>query len=82
MCSVLNFMIAYFVINKRHDAVLYCICVELLLFNASLGSIFWIYLSEIANSDSVMGLCQFITMSLLTLESSVATQILNGKIGV
>lgn len=81
-CAILNFATAYFVINKQHDKVLYCICLELFLFNASLGSIFWIYLSEIANSDSVMGLCQFIMMTMLTFESSLATKILNGKIGV
>jgi hypothetical protein len=82
ICCILNFAIVYFVLNKRHDAVLYTLCLEIFLFNASLGSIFWIYLSEIANSDTVMGLCQFIGMTLLTFESSVATQVLNGKIGV
>ena len=81
-CAALNFIIAYFAMHKQHDMVLYGICLEFFLFNASLGSVFWIYLSEIAQSDSVMGLCQFLCMTMLTFESSISLKIINGSIGV
>jgi hypothetical protein len=81
MC-VLMFMTGNYVENKHHDHALGCILVFILVFQMSQGSALFIYIAEVSNGDSVMGMCLFCLMFGLTLQSFSTTFLLNSKIGV
>jgi len=48
----------------------------------SIGSMFFIYVSEVVSSDSVMGLCIFTIQFCMTLQSMTTVWLLNSKLGV
>jgi hypothetical protein len=64
---VLLFMTGNYVENKHHDHALACILVYIIVFQCTTGSAIFIYIAEICDSDSVMGLCLFVLMFGLTL---------------
>lgn len=81
MC-VLMLLAGHFVESKMHDSALLCILFLLAIFQATQGSALFVYITEICDSDSVMGLCLFILMFGLTFQSMFTTCLLNSKLGV
>ena len=80
--GLLMFATGYFVQTKQHDPALICILLFIMIFQATQGSALFVYIAEICDSDSVMGLCLFILMFGLTLQSMFTTCLLNSKLGV
>lgn len=62
--------------------VLASIVIFIVVFQCTQGSGFWIYVSEIISSDSVMGVCLFIQMLCMTLQSMTTQLILSSGMGV
>lgn len=62
LMSFLLFMVAYFIDIKYSDGVLMSLCVFIIVYQASQGTAFWIYVPEVVSSDSVMGICLFTQM--------------------
>ena len=60
--AILLFLVAHFIDTKRADLVLINLCSFIIVYQATQGSAFWIYVAEIVSSDSVMGICLFCQM--------------------
>jgi hypothetical protein len=60
--AVLLFAVAYYIDVKRSELVLINLCAFIIVYQATQGSAFWIYVAEIVSSDSVMGICLFCQM--------------------
>jgi len=82
LMGILMFLTGYFVQIKQHDPALICILLFILIFQCTQGSALFVYIAEVCDSDSVMGLCLFILMFGLTLQSMFTTCLLNSKLGV
>lgn len=80
--SILLFMVAYFIDIKYSDGVLMSLCVFIIVYQASQGTAFWIYVPEVVSSDSVMGICLFTQMLQMNCQSVSTLYVLNSKIGV
>ena len=67
---------AIFIRIKNGNLSLLCICFLVISYQASTGSAFWIYTTEIGQ-DAAMGLCLFTLTSILLLQSLFATPFVN-----
>jgi len=65
--GILMFLTSFYVRNLNHDNALICILLFIALFQCTQGSAIFVYIAEVCESDSVMGICLFITMFGLTL---------------
>ena len=59
LMGTLLLMAGYYITTLKHDLSLLCICTYIIIFQMTTGSLFFIYVSEVAASDSVLGLCIF-----------------------
>lgn len=82
LMGILMFLTSFYVHHLNHDSALMCILLFIALFQCTQGSALFVYIAEVCESDSVMGICLFITMFGLTFQSLFATVLLNSKIGV
>ena len=80
--GVLMFLTGYCVQTKQHDPALSCILMFILIFQCTQGSALFVYIAEVSDSDSVMGMCLFVLMFGLTVQSMFTTCLLNSKLGV
>jgi hypothetical protein len=62
--------------------VIFILCIFLTLYQATQGTAFWIYVSEICNSDAVMGICLFTLMFMLTVQAMTATFVMKTNLGI
>ena len=81
MCALL-FLMANYVEQKLHDHTLVCILIFILVFQMTQGSALFVYIAEVSDSDSIPGLCLFILMFGMTLQSFFTTSLLNSKLGL
>ena len=80
--AMLLFASAYFVYMKNVDFVLFTLCAFIIVFQATQGTVIFIYISEIVCSEAAMGLALFTLMICLTAQSMFGPLIFNSKLGV
>lgn len=80
--GALLLMSGYYTTFLKHDLVLLCVCTFIIIFQMTTGSLFFIYVSEVASSDAVMGLCIFAQQFSTTVQSMTTVMLLNSKLGV
>lgn len=59
LMGVLLILSGFYIDTMKHDLLLLCICVYVIVFQLTTGSAFFIYVSEVVASDAVMGMCIF-----------------------
>ena len=62
LMGVLLFLMAYMTIKREEDMVLIFMCLFIITFQSSSGSLMYIYIAEICRSDSVLGACMLTCM--------------------
>ena len=62
--------------------VLSTICAFIVVFQATQGTVVFIYVSEIVTSEAAMGLALFSLMICLTIQSMITPLIMSSKIGI
>jgi len=59
LMAMMYFIGGYFIKVKQADMTLVCIVLFIIIFQTTQGSGFWVYVSEIIKSDSVIGVSLF-----------------------
>jgi hypothetical protein len=80
--GVLLFLVGYFIESRQQDLVIFILCIFLTIYQATQGTAFWVYISEICNSDAVMGICLFTLMFMLTVQAMTATFVMKTNLGI
>lgn len=80
--AALLFISAYFTQIKNVDLVLWTLCAFIIVFQATQGTVIFIYISEIVCSEAAMGLALFVLMICLTVQSMFGPLIYTSKLGI
>lgn len=54
----------------------------IIIYQATVGSVLFVYIAEIVTSDATMGLVVFTLMFLLTIQSCTTTLLINSPLGI
>ena len=73
--------VSFFIDQAEPNYALACMCLFIIALQMSNGTLIWIYCSEIC-TDAALGLCVFILMGMLVLQSLTSLSIMNSSIGV
>jgi hypothetical protein len=73
-CSICLILISVFIEKKNPELTLVFVCILQVIFQAGNGSGFWQYVGEVANAAAT-GMCVFVLMALLFLQSLVTPYI-------
>lgn len=80
--AVLLFATAYFVQIRQAELVLLTMSSFVVVFQATQGTIIWVYISEVVSSEAAMGLALFTLMMCLTIQSMTGPLIISSKLGI
>lgn len=80
--GILLFLLGYFIESRKQDLVIFFLCIFLITYQATQGTAYWVYIPEICNSDSVMGICLFTFMFFLTIQTMTAPFVMKTNLGI
>ena len=82
MCFLISLTVIYLNIEAKEPiVVLVGIVAFIVAFQMTQGTVFWIYAAEVC-ADSALGVCLFLLMAALILQSYVSPIILNSSFGL